>query len=194
MEAQADALREESGEGVGLLWAGGQQGHGSGVGRESGEPKVTPSSRLQRAWPAVAEEPPAPDSCPPGRSPQPRPPSSLRPARQLGPGSVPVLPGTGCPACPRSGAAALRRAAFSLHWAWTEHRALPEHRPQAEGSWGWRTSALGPRGPSETSVQALSPVQAEGPGPPPISRTEEGSGQPSCSQFPAHPADSGLTP
>lgn len=97
MEAQADELREESGEGVGPLWAEGQQGHGSGVGRESGEPKVTPSSRLQGAWPAVAEEPPAPDSYPPGRSPQPRPPSSLRPARQLGPGSVPVLPGTGVP-------------------------------------------------------------------------------------------------
>lgn len=130
------------GRGWGRSGRRGQQGRGSRVGKESGEPEATPCSRLQRARPAVAEEPPAPDSCPPGPSPQPRLPPSPRPWAALGPGSAPVLPGTGVPRLP------------------------PEREGcRAEGSWGWRTSALGPRGPSETSARVLSLAQAEGPGP-----------------------------
>lgn len=103
------------GRGWGRSGRRGQQGHGSGEGRESGEPKVTPSSRLQRAWPAVAEEPLELDSCPPGWSLQPRPPSSLRPVRQPWARAQYLCSlELGCPACPRSRAASLCRADLGL--------------------------------------------------------------------------------
>lgn len=99
------------GRGWGRSGRRGQQGHGSGAGRESGEPKVTPSSRLQRTQPAVAEEPPELDSCPPGQSLQPGPPSSLRPVRQPWARAQYLCSlELGCPACPRSRAASLCRA------------------------------------------------------------------------------------
>ena len=78
-EAQAKELREVSGRGWGRSGRRGQQERGSEVGKESREPEATPCSRLQRARPAVAEETPAPDSCPPGtHSPGSLPPQGLR--------------------------------------------------------------------------------------------------------------------
>lgn len=155
------------GRGWGRSGRRGQQGRGSRVGKESGEPEATPCSRLQRARPAVAEEPPAPDSCPPGPSPQPRLPPSPRPARQPWAQAQHLcFPELGCPACPRREKAAEQRGPGVGGPLPLARGALL--RPQ-HGCFLWHRL----RGQA-----------------PPSSRTE----QPSRSQFPAHPADSGLTP
>lgn len=176
-EAQAKELREASGEGgppsrVAHSGRRGQQGCGTGVGKESGEPEATPCSRLQRARPA------APDSCPPGWSLQPTMRQPWARAQHL------CFPELGCPACPRSGAAALCKAAFSLR---------PNISPEQSGP--------GVGGPLPLARGALLRPQRRRflwhrprDQAPPSSGTEEGRRQPSHSQFPAHWADSGLTP
>lgn len=74
----------------------------------------------------------------------------------------------GVPACP----GAEQPPSAGQTWAWTNTWVCPNIGPEQRGPGGWRTSALGPRGPSETQ-QALSAAGREACAPP-ISRTEEG--------------------
>ena len=111
---------------------------------------------------------------PPGPSPQPRLPPSPRPARQPWAEAQHL----GCPACPRRGAAALCKAAFSLR---------PNISPEQRGP--------GVGGPLPLARGALLRPRHRLRGQaPPSSEAEQGSRRPPRPQFPACPADSGLTP